>query len=152
MTSRPPTLHTTRSLRKGEASLADDAWERADRLLYGAAYDAHTWDGRKVYVKAYLEERFAGYACVCFEGGVAELYELLVIEDFRRRGVGDALVRRVLELARARGCHKVVLETHASLPAVALYERRGFAVEATLPRHFAGLDHVLMSVFLAEQA
>jgi ribosomal protein S18 acetylase RimI-like enzyme len=143
-----PTFPIAAALDDDGRRLGDDEWERADRALYGPRYDDYTWDDDALYLTAHVEGGLAGYASLLFEGGVAELEELLVFEAFRRAGLGTELLRLALEAAAERGCHKGVLETHPSLPAVALYERRGFAVEATLPRHYAGLDHVLMSRFL----
>jgi len=45
----------------------------------------------------------------------------------RGRGVGEALVRRCVEEARARGCERVRLDTRTSMSsAQRLYERLGF--------------------------
>jgi len=43
---------------------------------------------------------------------------------WRRRGIGELLMREVLDFTRARGIHNVVL--HASAEGRALYERLGF--------------------------
>ncbi|MFI5974983.1 GNAT family N-acetyltransferase [Streptomyces sp. NPDC051452] len=39
------------------------------------------------------------------KGAEMFLYELAVAEPYRRRGIGRALVERLAELARERGCH-----------------------------------------------
>lgn len=60
-------------------------------------------------------------------GECAELQQLWVHEESRRRGVGSALVREFLSLARARGCNVVFLETF-SFQAPSLYRSLGFRV------------------------
>ena len=60
-------------------------------------------------------------------GERAELQQLWVQEQSRRRGVGGALVREFLSLARARGCKAVFLETF-SFQAPGLYRSLGFRV------------------------
>jgi ribosomal protein S18 acetylase RimI-like enzyme len=60
-------------------------------------------------------------------GECAELQQLWVREASRRRGVGSALVREFLALARARGCKAVFLETF-SFQAPRLYRTLGFRV------------------------
>ncbi len=49
---------------------------------------------------------------------------MAVIREWRGRGVGDAILRVLLELARAR--HFRQIEIHAQLHALAFYERAGF--------------------------
>jgi GNAT superfamily N-acetyltransferase len=64
-------------------------------------------------------------------GLVAWLEELYVVPDRRGHGVGRALLRRALDVARESGCRAVDLEVdreHAR--AERLYEREGFAVLA----------------------
>ena len=57
------------------------------------------------------------------------LEDLFVLPDARRRGVGEALLRRVAGLALERGCARfewTVLDWNA--PAIAFYERLGASV------------------------
>ena len=70
------------------------------------------------------------------------IYELGTQEEFRRRGVGIALVRGLVEVARTRGCYGIWVETdpdnHAAL---ATYRSAGFRPPepaATLSLKFDG--------------
>ncbi len=68
--------------------------------------------------------------------GVASL-GMLVDRDWRRRGVGTALVQAAVEAARARGCHKVSLQVWPHNDAArALYRKLGFEDEGRLVRHY----------------
>jgi ribosomal protein S18 acetylase RimI-like enzyme len=60
-------------------------------------------------------------------GECAELQQLWVNEASRRLGVGSALVREFLSMARTRGCKSVFLETF-SFQAPGLYRSLGFRV------------------------
>jgi GNAT superfamily N-acetyltransferase len=60
-------------------------------------------------------------------GECAELQQLWVRDESRRRGIGSALVREFLSLARSRGCNVVFLETF-SFQAPSLYRSLGFRV------------------------
>jgi ribosomal protein S18 acetylase RimI-like enzyme len=73
------------------------------------------------------EGRVVGGAVGRWWGGCAELQQLWVQEPSRRRGVGSALVREFLSMARARGCSSVFLETF-SFQAPGLYRSLGFRV------------------------
>lgn len=58
------------------------------------------------------------------------LYDVLVREDWRGRGVGSALVRLLLDHPAVRGCTKLTLRTR---DAQELYARFGFAARASSP-------------------
>lgn len=66
-----------------------------------------------------------GYGFVCT--GVPELM-LAVLPAFRGRGVGTALLERMLTQLRATGLAAVSLSVARSNPARSLYERYGFRV------------------------
>jgi len=62
-----------------------------------------------------------------------------VRKPWRRQGIGEGLVRRVLERARATGLRRIDLEVRAdNASAIRLYERLGFGVEG---RRAQGLCH-----------
>lgn len=61
---------------------------------------------------------------------------LYVHRDYRRRGVGTALLNELLGVARALGLEQVLMEfyvEHAAL--IAAFQRRGFTREAILPTY-----------------
>ena len=67
--------------------------------------------------------------------GVMEV-DLGVRLDWRRQGVGRALMQAAEELALGRGAHRIQLRvmTH-NAPAIALYKSMGYEIEGTLRRH-----------------
>jgi GNAT superfamily N-acetyltransferase len=65
-------------------------------------------------------------------GLVAWLDELFVLPEHRGRGIGRALLRRALEVAKEKGCRAVDLEVDSEhAEAERLYRREGFV---SLPR------------------
>jgi ribosomal protein S18 acetylase RimI-like enzyme len=52
---------------------------------------------------------------------------IAVFPEFQRKGHGETLMRAALDAARAHGYRKVSLTVHPLNPAIALYERCGFA-------------------------
>ena len=68
------------------------------------------------------------------EGGkVAGLEDCIVHPDYRRRGIGKALLAHVLEQARAEGALRVMLLTDGdNTRAQALYRQLGFAPSSML--------------------
>ena len=73
---------------------------------------------------------------------------MAVLEEWRGRGIGSALMRRLLELAREER-HEVV-RLHAQTHALGFYEKLGFVAEG---KEFleAGIPHFRMSRILEIQ-
>jgi ribosomal protein S18 acetylase RimI-like enzyme len=68
----------------------------------------------------------------------------MVHPDFRRRGVGAALVEHSLAQARERGFEAIMFNlVRESNPARSIYERAGFEVTGRVPRAFAGEDALI---------
>jgi len=94
-------------------------------------------DGATEFLLALQGEQSNGYAQLRYrhsawaEGGVeAEIEDLFVLPNARRRGVGQALVQLALDRAVARGCRLVGLNTNEkNAAALALYAGSGFRAE-----------------------
>ena len=70
---------------------------------------------------------------------------MAVLPEWRKHGVGRAVLKKALELARTDGLKRVYL--HAQLSAKGFYEREGFAPYGE--RFFeAGIEHVAMDLTL----
>ncbi len=68
----------------------------------------------------------------------------MVHPDFRRRGVGTAMIEHSLERARDRGFEAIMFNlVRESNPARSIYERAGFTVTGRVPAAFAGEDALI---------
>ncbi len=121
-----------RAVRLRALSEAPDAFAR--RLEEEAASDPAEWqalfhDDAATFV-AVIDAADVGLvtgAKMRGREGVAGLFGLWVAPEARRRGVGDALVRAVVDWARGAGYARLLIEVADSNgPAVALYARAGF--------------------------
>jgi ribosomal protein S18 acetylase RimI-like enzyme len=84
--------------------------------------------------------------------GYAIIRNIAVHPGRYRQGVGGALMQHTLDYLRARGCHKVSLNTRAVLvPAINLYLKMGFVPEAYLRKQWWGLDFIYMSMWLDKE-
>ena len=88
-------------------------------IAANAEYLEHT--GAYDFYVAEIDGEPVGCGAVCYSrempspdnpsGRCAYLMNIYVREAWRRRGVGHAIVRRLIEIARESGCDKIYLET-----------------------------------------
>lgn len=56
------------------------------------------------------------------------IHDVIVLPEYRGRGIGRALLRGIIEIAGERGCSRITLEVRKdNLPARQLYKSVGFA-------------------------
>jgi ribosomal-protein-alanine N-acetyltransferase len=73
-----------------------------------------------------------------------------VLPHARRKGIGEALLRRAVESIKKRGVKEVYLEVRVSnAPAINLYHKLGFKIARRVPKYYAdGEDAYVMSLRL----
>lgn len=97
-------------------------------------YRAHISDGTHRALVALYDGIEVGCGAICLTdelpspdnptGHCAYLMNIYVREPYRRRGVGHAIVRHLLELAKVNNCNKMYLETTAE--GRSMYRSLGF--------------------------
>lgn len=118
-----------------------DPWPAA--AFDAAAGSPHTYVSRVAVEPA---GAVIGYAVVLLAADQAELHNLTVRADHRRRGLARRLLDDVLSEVSRRGAGEVFLEVqHDNEPAIALYTAYGFTVVGRRRNYYArGVDAVLM--------
>lgn len=89
---------------------------------------------------AHADERPVGFAMARVVADEAELLLLAIEPGMRRRGVGAALLRSVIDTARARRAVRLHLEVRAGNAAIGLYTRHGFAKVGARRDYYRGSD------------
>jgi predicted GNAT family N-acyltransferase len=84
------------------------------------------------------DDRPIGTARLSVEGGVGHIGRVAVLASWRRRGVGEALMRHLIEHASQSGVRRI--EISAQLEAVPFYHALGFVAEGEIYSE-AGIDH-----------
>jgi RimJ/RimL family protein N-acetyltransferase len=110
-----------------------DRAERSSRLSEGIE------DGTNVMFIAEVDGRVVGGAGLHQMTRHTGLFDLgmMILEEWRRRGIGSALVRHLIDAARDRNAYKISLQVWPhNEAAIALYERFGFVKEGYLRRQW----------------
>lgn len=96
-------------------------WFTTDMAIRGKLVDLTRAEG----FVACEDGRIVGLVTYFVTGGVCEITSLDSLAG--RRGIGTALVGKVVEAAKGRGCFKIVLiTTNDNLNAMRFYQKRGF--------------------------
>jgi GNAT superfamily N-acetyltransferase/nitroimidazol reductase NimA-like FMN-containing flavoprotein (pyridoxamine 5'-phosphate oxidase superfamily) len=119
-----------------DGSYWNDVFEHADLVAAHRGSDA--WVGARD-----AAGRLIASARALADGGkLAWIYDVIVAPAWRGRGLGQAVVRLLLDHPRVRGCKRVMLGTRDAQP---LYARLGFVDKAALPpRAFTSSDMILV--------
>ena len=74
------------------------------------------------------DDRVIGYVGSQSSIDEADVMNVAVHPDFRRQGIAEKLIDRLVEALKERGIHALLLEVRVSnAPAIALYEKLGFS-------------------------
>ena len=110
------------------------------------SYDILENDNAFVIVAEY-EGEFAGFADIWTVLGEADLNSIAVRVDFRRKGIGDAIMFAMTEMISANGVETINLEVRVSnIPAIKLYKKYGFKECGVRPGYYLdnGEDALIM--------
>lgn len=82
-------------------------------------------------------DRVVGYVGSQTVLGETDMMNLAVDPDYRKQGIGETLVAKLIELLMAEQVHCLTLEVRASnAPAIALYEKMGFLQVGRRPNYY----------------
>jgi ribosomal-protein-alanine N-acetyltransferase len=114
-----------------------EAWNRrqvSDSLiLAGTRYCLITPDGS---LAPEPDEAVAGFSLSRALFDEEELLLFAISPEFRRKGLGAALLTHVIGDARARGVRRLFLEMRKNNPAGVLYAAQGFRTVGVRPRYY----------------
>ncbi len=117
-----------------------NAWSAvsvADELAAGCALVSTTDLENATGDKGASGEEVVGYAVLRVAGEVADISRIAIRPTYRRQGRAAGLVLRLLELARQRGCERVLLEVASyNEAALRLYATLGFVTIDLRPRYY----------------
>ncbi|MDP8960795.1 MAG: ribosomal protein S18-alanine N-acetyltransferase [Actinomycetota bacterium] len=103
----------------------------------------------RVYLVALRGRRVLGYSGMVLVDDEAHITTVVVAPQFRRQGIGTALVASLLRAARKRGMEAASLEVRVGNNAAqALYRRFGFAPVGVRPRYYEDTNEDALIMWL----
>jgi len=115
-------LHSLDSLRKA----SDLSLKKAQ-----AVFDKISSDPNEVIYVAVMNSKVVGAASIIIEqkfihggGKAGHIEDVVVSKEFQGKGIGQKVVRALLEYAQKQGCYKTILDCSDDL--IPFYEKLGF--------------------------
>jgi ribosomal-protein-alanine N-acetyltransferase len=128
----------------------EEAWSR--QMLVG---ELGQQPESRYYLVAEQDGEIVAYAGLLAAGGQGDVLTIAVATDRWGKGIGSALLERLLAEADRRGCNEVFLEVRADNDrAHGLYRRRGFADVGIRRAYYqpSGTDAIVMRLDLQQPA
>jgi len=141
-TPRPAVQSDIDQIHAIEQACSQNPWSRDGVASSLSSQDSIFW------VAENEEKRVIGFACSSLILDELHIQEVAVDKNCRNRGLGALLIDRLLQTAAAKNATRAYLEVRRSnLPAIRLYEKRGFSVDTVRTGYYGdGEDAVFMSI------
>ena len=76
---------------------------------------------------AKLNNKLVGYLCLWIVLDEIQISNIAVIPDLRRKGIGEKLIEKILNIAKIKDFKRITLDVRSSnQPAISLYKKFGF--------------------------
>ncbi len=97
------------------------------------------------YIVALCGDMVVGYGGIWNICGEADIIDIATHPSFRRQGVAQGIIERLVEFCRKSGCEKITLEVRESnLAAQALYKKNGFERCGERKKYYDGKETAVL--------
>ena len=99
------------------------------------------------YIVAKIDGKITGYAGIWFILDEVHITNIAVHPDYRNRGIGDKLIKKIISIAGESSLKGITLEVrNSNSQAIYLYEKNGFKSEGLRKKYYAdtGEDAIIM--------
>ncbi len=107
----------------------------------------------KDIIVAELNSKVVGYLVLMDLGREEKIMSIAVKKEYRRKGIGEMLLREAIRRVKSRGKERIILEVRVSnTPAINLYKKMGFYIIGRLNSYYSdGEDAFLMALDLRDR-
>ena len=101
----------------------------------------------KKYILAKSEKEIVGFCGIMINFPDSEIMNIVVKKDFRKKGIGEILLNKIIEISQKLGCEKIFLEVNEkNIPALKLYGNAGFKRVGIRKKYYENkYDAIIMS-------
>ena len=148
VTIRQAKLYDVPALSRIEQDSFDAPWSAEE-----ITKDITSKDGNIYVAVIEADDEKAGYAEMRMVKGEAQIYNIVIDRAFRGRGLGEMLLRHLIDKAKDLGCSLITLEVRGgNEAAMELYRKLGFKEVGRRRGYYSkgGEDAVLMDLALGE--
>ena len=86
-----------------------------------------------------------GFAGILINLDYAEVMNIVVRKRYRKQGIGEQLLGRLIEMTKDAGLDKIHLEVNCTnIPAISLYEKNGFMKVGVRPKYYNNTDDAIL--------
>ena len=97
------------------------------------------------YIVAKEENKIVGFAGIWISPVDVEITNIVTIITERKKGIGSALLDKLIEMAKETGRETISLEVNENnFPAGALYEKKGFEVVGIRKKYYNGKNNAII--------
>ena len=102
------------------------------------------------YIVSETDGKISGYGGIWNVCSVAEIIDIAVHPDFRKQGIGQGILEKLIDFCKKGDCSEINLEVRESnIPAQKLYEKLGFIKNGERKNYYDGKETaILMSLKL----
>lgn len=106
------------------------------------------WHDRTYGFAVIDEGRMVAAASLRVAASLGFIERLIVVQQYRREGLGRALLEAMADTANYYNCHKITVTVPHLRAAETFFLACGYSVEAVLPQHTFKMDMAVLRRFL----
>lgn len=97
------------------------------------------------YIMAKLGNKIVGFAGMIDTIDQMEITNIVVKKDYRKNGIGNILLNKLISLAKENKKTKIILEVNENnISAIKLYEKNGFKKYGLRKRYYNNTDNAII--------
>lgn len=97
------------------------------------------------YIVAKENNEIVGFAGIWISPVDVEITNIVTKKTERKKGIGSALLDKLIEMAKSTGRETISLEVNENnFPAEILYEKKGFEVVGIRKKYYKGTDNAII--------
>jgi ribosomal-protein-alanine N-acetyltransferase len=126
---------------KNIKNLQKNEWSKLDNKYFRAPLKID-----KFYFGAFENRKIVGYMEIIIIGGVGHLSDLMVKENYRKKGIGSLLLKKFETFCKSKKCHKLTINVPENFKdTIRFYKQHGYKKEVVFKNYRFHLNWFVLS-------